>query len=657
HEARKKEQEMNVLKDKLQKSINRTHGSSSTVPGGIKILNPVQRSLYGKNTNEAEQLLKEVIEQQQAKEAEVVEENEQLRRTLYTVHVELEKLIKKNSPLKSSPNTPYGLPFEMVKDRIETEIRDTLTLLSDQWDHRPSLEPTISPTELAVRDQRIGELQKEVEKMQLELEDSTLLVQGAQKMIDNLTSGGFIDGLDDFKLNVEGSDMTLQEINEAEAKIRQQREELARERKKFTESCIELGRQREDLAKAKAEFEESKRTFSVEEVLSFLSYSPRSEKRTMDAMDCSPPISPKQVNGQQSKKRVATSPLPLNKLDGRASKLRTKTPVQDVSDVSSLIHELDDSFLSDLGREDSMRQIDEEVEEIAVEEEEEEEEELLSRTTSRQRGNFSSSQRLAELSRSNYDTSRESLDLGDMLPSANVSKAAKTSSNTSFGHTSFMSMFEDPRPSTPSRSTTTTTTKNQSFSFANGVSSSTNSSSVNPEPSFSKARESTPPTTVNKRLSASFSPTRPSSITSSTSPQEFFASLSQRSSPNRASNPRLSGSFGTLFSSSSNSVPLLNAAKVPSALSKAAANLAARKSTARYPASSTSTTTAKNTTSSSDGLSMFSTTRPTRPTTKTAGAVGNKAGASSNGGSKFQPSSVISSRSSLFSSNKSFERK
>ncbi|KAF8937149.1 hypothetical protein BGZ58_003201 [Dissophora ornata] len=276
HESRKKEQEMNVLKDKLQKSINKTISSSPSIPGGIKIINPVPRSLYGKQqVNEAEQLLKEVIEQQQTKEAEIVEENEQLRRTLYTVHVELEGLIRKHSTLNNSTTTPYGLPYGMVKDRIETEIRDTLTLLSDQWAHRPSMDPVISPSEVVIRDQRIEDLQKEIEKLQLELEDSTLLVQGAQKMIDNLTGGNFLAGLQDLKLNVEGSEMTLQEIDDAEAKIRKQREDLAVERKRFTEACLDLGKQRKELEQAKLDFEESKRTFRLDKVMSFLSFSPR----------------------------------------------------------------------------------------------------------------------------------------------------------------------------------------------------------------------------------------------------------------------------------------------------------------------------------------------------------------------------------------------
>ena len=102
---------MNMLKEKLQKSISRgqSASSSSTIPGGITILNPVPRSSYGKqHTSDAEQLLKEVIEQQQTKEAEIVEENEQLRRTLYTVQVELEGLLKKHSNLKNSTNVRLG---------------------------------------------------------------------------------------------------------------------------------------------------------------------------------------------------------------------------------------------------------------------------------------------------------------------------------------------------------------------------------------------------------------------------------------------------------------------------------------------------------------------------------------------------------------------
>ncbi|KAF9337109.1 hypothetical protein BG006_006287 [Podila minutissima] len=279
HEARRREKEMDVLKEKIQRSISRGQSSSgsgsSVIPGGITVLNPVPRSLFGKqHVSDGEQLLKEVIEQQKAKEMEIVEENEQLRRTLYTVHVELEGLIRKKLGSKSQAANPYGLPFEMVREKIETEIQDALTLLSDQWTHRPPQEPTTSPTDIVIRDQRIEELERDIEKMQHELEDSTVLIQGAQKMIDNLNGGNFLAGAPDFKMSSEGSDMTALEVEEAETKLRKQREDLAKERKKFTEACLDLGRQREDLKKAKLEFEESKRTFRLDKVVSFLSFSP-----------------------------------------------------------------------------------------------------------------------------------------------------------------------------------------------------------------------------------------------------------------------------------------------------------------------------------------------------------------------------------------------
>ncbi|KAF9191092.1 hypothetical protein BGZ51_007801 [Haplosporangium sp. Z 767] len=276
HEVRKKEQEMNVLKEKVQKSIARNMTSTATaspsIPGGITIINPLPRTLYGKqHANDAEQLLKEVIDQQRAKEVEIVEENEQLRRTLYTVKVELEGLLGKHTNGQSNSPNSYGLPFEMVKDKIETEIRDTLMMLEVQWDHRPSLEPTVSPLEVTERDQKIEDLQRELGKVQLELEDSTLLIQGAQKMIDNLSSGNFLAGLPEFKLNVGGSEMTLQEIDDTETKLKQQREDLAKERKQFTAACLDLGKQREELHRLKMEFEESKRTFHLDKVVSFLS--------------------------------------------------------------------------------------------------------------------------------------------------------------------------------------------------------------------------------------------------------------------------------------------------------------------------------------------------------------------------------------------------
>ncbi|KAF9279493.1 hypothetical protein BGZ68_007890 [Mortierella alpina] len=377
HEARKKEQEMNVLKDKVQKTIARNLNSTSTaspsITGGITILNPVPRSLYGKqHANDAEQLLKEVIEQQQTKEAEIVEENEHLRRTLYTVQVELEGFMKKHSTSKSTVPNLYGLPFDMVKDRIETEIRDTLTLLSNSWDHRPSLEPTISPGEIIVRDQRIDDLQRDIEKMQLELEDSTLLVQGAQRMIDNLSSGNFLAGAQNFKLNVDGSEMTLQELEEADAKIRQQREDLAKERKQFTQACLDLGKQREELQRAKQDFEESKRTFCLDKVVSFLSFSPISETGSVQQEPPLPANSNAQVSESNPKKRMATSPPPSFRtfLHGRSVRPKTATSVIDVQDEGEPSREQEHSR-------------HEEQHDLNEREEEEEEEEVLSRSFSK----------------------------------------------------------------------------------------------------------------------------------------------------------------------------------------------------------------------------------------------------------------------------------
>ncbi|KAG0367517.1 Afadin and alpha-actinin-binding-domain-containing protein [Gamsiella multidivaricata] len=586
HEARKKEQEMNVLKDKVQKSISRTQSSSPSIPGGIKILNPVPRSLYGKqHANDAEQLLKEVIEQQQAKETEIVQENEELRRTLYTVHVELESLIRKHSSLKNTAVTPYGLPFETVKHKIETEIRDTLTLLSDQWNHRAPNEPAISPSEIVVRDQRIEDLQQEIVKMQLELEDSTLLVQGAQKMIDNLSSGNFLAGLQDFKLNVEGSDMTIQEIDEAEAKICKQREDLAKERKKFTESCLGLGKQRAELERAKQEFEESKRTFRLEKVMSFLSFSPRSEKRTMN---CSPPSSPIRRFEDPSRKRMATSPL-SGALYERSVRPKTQTTVIEVPDEDN--EQGDGSVIN--GEYDEY--------------ENEEEEELL-RTPSRQRTTAISSIGLEELSRSNHEAAQERLRSGIAASSAplpNV-KTAATASSSAFPElepsaiiatasipSSFKGKARKPSTATQtaqeplkklpvSRSLAVSAAKSRSFNSTSAAPSSTKSSSM-----FAGLNSSS----SSSRLSPSPAPSRPFMTTVSTTSasastaNEGAALSSQRPRPSAPINSK--STSGTLpsptsyMSATSSSKAGSSGAKIPSALSKAAAQLTARKSATR----------------------------------------------------------------------------
>ncbi|KAG0266057.1 hypothetical protein DFQ27_000188 [Actinomortierella ambigua] len=285
HESRKKEQEINGLRDKVQKAMNDRFSKSSV---GVTLLNPPPRkrqfqylpsqskslSVHGNSSpkTENELLLEEVLSQQRDKEVEVVAENEQLRRTLCTVHVELRNFLQKYGTSKDKDTSPnvFGLPFDMVKDRVEAEIRDQLTALGDQWTHRPAPEPTISPTEIVVRDQRIQDLQKEIEKLQIELANSTKLIQGAQTMIDNMANSQLLNGIQQFKLQLEESEMTAPEFDEAHAEIQKQREQLAKEREDFTQACLDLGRQREQLSKDQSDFEASKQTFQLEKFLAYL---------------------------------------------------------------------------------------------------------------------------------------------------------------------------------------------------------------------------------------------------------------------------------------------------------------------------------------------------------------------------------------------------
>ncbi|KAF9897205.1 hypothetical protein BX616_006008, partial [Lobosporangium transversale] len=676
HEARKKEQEIHVLKEKLQKSINRSQLSSSTIPGGIKILNPVPRSIYGKQpTGDTEHLLRETIGQQQAKEAEIVEENEQLRRTLYTVHVQLEGLIQKHS-LKDSVATPYGLPFDMIKDKIETEIRDTLTLLSDQWDHRPSLEPAISSSEIVVRDQRIQDLQKEVEKMQLELEESTLLVQGAQKMIDNLTSGNFLAGMQDLNLNAGSSDMTAQEIEEAEAKVQKQREELAKERKKFTEACIDLGKKRDELERDKMAFEESKRTFRLDKVMSFLSFSPKSENRIRTTPPSSPTPAPAlltpseavstitHLNGVKSRKRVASSPLPPDfSLPGRSVRPKKATTVMELEDEEfsahgvkqGTFHQNMDRMSATEGKEEMERD---------QEQEEEEEEELLQtsrrklfntmsdtigrKMTAHRSGitdsdtSFSTTNGLiaskskskpGEGARTGFsnDCSEPGLlsvgrqnDIAVSLAvapqqhssetSAEPRSAPSTISTTVKPHPFTFKATPSPSSSTPTPIPTPTHTAGASDLTRNGrhPAATTRVTATSPV-STTTATTTTPKSSTSTRLLANMRPPRSptpvskapvlataarASATRGSSPgltsQLAKEDTSNNNNNNAVTKASSSNSFGittTMASESEPRVALINAAKIPSGFSKVAAHLAAKKSTARYPITTTTSST------------------------------------------------------------------
>lgn len=400
--------------------------------------------------------------------------------------------------------------------------------------------------------------------------------------------------------------MTLQEIDEAEAKIRKQREDLAKERKKFTQACLTLGKEREELQQEKAEFEESKRTFRLDKVVDFLSFSPIKETTRSRDVSPSPPApargrasapSPTPAIGTNARKRVATSPLPffstLN--DGRSVRAKTKTTVIEVPDDDD--EEFEHS-VPEQGRVQEQWRHNQDA--VAVSDEDEEEQ--LVRTNSnayRQvrkeslptfgvpgmpKSTFGSTvAAAARAGRPESQTTttsvvatadRSSLKPTTTLGSSTPGRSGPSSTFTTSTPTPFVISFSDPslstqtpRPQTPATPATSSTAssstlaaaaKSQPFNFTATIPLNTTFKSLSSRPAAATTPTSVPtavPTiTFNPRLNNN---SRPSTITpSSSSSVPSVATRVQTPPP----------------------ISSLNASvRMPSALSKAAAHLASRK--------------------------------------------------------------------------------
>lgn len=471
--------------------------------------------------------------------------------------------------------------------------------------------------------------------------------------------------------------MTLQEIDEAETKIRKQREDLAKERKRFTQACLDLGKEREELQQAKDEFEESKRTFRLDKVVDFLSFSPVKETANR-TLDVSPPPSvpapaptstrgrapvrapPSPTPAMGARKRVATSPLPyfstLN--NGRSVRPKTKTTVIEVPDDDDDEDEHgvtvpEQGRVQEHWRSNQNKNVSDEDEQL----EEEEEDELLVRTNNHNnnkvqkatkdsfptfgvpglpRGTFGSTSvagaaGASRLGSQSLTTTTSVVATADgsllkpttTLGSSTPGRSGPSSTFTTSTPTPFVISFNDPSLSTP-------TTRPQSL--VTPVTSSMGSLSTLAAAAKSQPFNFTatlPPNTTFKSLSS-----RPASVPSAPTSAAVVPTLSfnpRINNNDKNSRPSTTTASTTPSSSSvpavatSAQLPSLNASvRMPSALTKAAAHLASRKA---------GITAAPSTSSSRSGASLFSFTDTRRA-----------AESGPDGGSGSVPSSIFSRR-------------
>ncbi|XP_013415215.1 afadin- and alpha-actinin-binding protein B [Lingula anatina] len=271
HEVKKKERELNRLKDRLNQLLT---DRSQERRIGMEILNSLQRA-DGKrstwktktsNNKHEEDMYRLIVANYEDKQRELLVENGQLRQCLNDMQKELvgllngqpsprkdqihhEDSLEDSEDDKASVGTTsefsdgyFQMPYEMVRDEIEKSLKDKWTQLKqrvrdlekEQTDRRLSSESEKS-------NQEVEKLQQQILEYQEVIKQQEQLIQQSMQNTDN--DSAFQDPC----LLEEREALT------AEKKLfNQQKKHFEEERKNFTEAAIRLGREKRAFEEEKA---------------------------------------------------------------------------------------------------------------------------------------------------------------------------------------------------------------------------------------------------------------------------------------------------------------------------------------------------------------------------------------------------------------------
>ncbi|KAI9290739.1 hypothetical protein K502DRAFT_333735 [Neoconidiobolus thromboides FSU 785] len=295
HDLRKKEVDTTRLKEKVQKIINDKYKVNKV---DLSIMNPGLLSNITHPSSEEEDYYTELVKNYSIREETLVNENLKLIDIIKEFFNGLKEIIKKqeanNATVYPSLDN-YNLGIEGDKTKIENSIKKILDLLSEIWKNlqeksKPSaksemFDMTTQTTESEVKIQ--GSSKEDLEKIQaltkelrFQAEESTKLkakiteyrqtISSLQELLDKTI---FDNQLRQIELST--PDITAPEIEEAQKKIDDQRQELEQNRKKLTEAAVALGYDRSQFLKEKQQFEEEKKQFDIEKAINSIPEAPQ----------------------------------------------------------------------------------------------------------------------------------------------------------------------------------------------------------------------------------------------------------------------------------------------------------------------------------------------------------------------------------------------
>ncbi|KAG4087790.1 hypothetical protein H8356DRAFT_1281374 [Neocallimastix lanati (nom. inval.)] len=264
HEIRKKEIELQKLKENLQKKFN-----GSMVNSGVRFhlsnpLSKIDMSTNRKSSNE--DMFSILISNYENSEKELHNENCLLRQTLYDIYKEVElilgveedeqefdpnnsdevtNILVQNEYIKPE-DAQFKLPLSISREYLGQRIND---LLEQFKEYIFSIQDeTNSREQESINNDEIDNKSKDESNMQVDEDYSSS------------KSSSFV--------KEQERKLVYEELKQEYLKIEKQKEQLETEKKKFTEAAVRMGKERALLAKEKESLENEKKSIESEKQLS-----------------------------------------------------------------------------------------------------------------------------------------------------------------------------------------------------------------------------------------------------------------------------------------------------------------------------------------------------------------------------------------------------
>lgn len=296
HDGKKREQEMNKLKERLQKLITDKHRSAKVE---VELMNPVRagRNARKDAAGRDRQMLEELVARYESNEQKLVAKVDRLEEMVRKLREAVRELYA-----AISGNLSYdGMATADADDEETTDdsVAATIGTMDAIHDHvaqeREQRATSGVDTERVNKcEEQIKQLVEKAEQKQEEVDELQQILAEQKQAMDRLleekeSSANHMD--------VSFSEMSLEQLDSEREALRLERQQLEDERKRFTEAAVELGHERSELKKEREAFESSARqapaaskpTKSTEDLVSMLPPTPQ-WMRAVDTNQATPAI-------------------------------------------------------------------------------------------------------------------------------------------------------------------------------------------------------------------------------------------------------------------------------------------------------------------------------------------------------------------------------